>query len=104
MDKDSENWCKNLGAQHLIKSAEISFNGVVVQKYTNCQRCHKMFENNYDSELMSLMRQLINLNGNMELCYDCDKLTTSPIGERGYDKLVGMQDDKKNNQSLEEID
>ncbi len=85
-----ENWCNNLG-QSLIKSAEISINGVTVQRYTNCQRCHKMFENNYDLELMSLMRQLKNLNGNMELCYDCDKLTSSPRNEkRGYNKLVGM--------------
>ena len=89
----------NLG-QHLIESVEISLGSVVVQKYTNCQRCHEMFENNYESEFMSLMRQLKNLNGNMKLCYDCDKLTSSALGERGYHKLFGIQDDKKNNEKV----
>jgi hypothetical protein len=63
---------ENLGA-YLFKEVRLEINGEVISKHRPCKKCRKIFQIQSSDEYEKLCRQTSGRQGNLKLCWDCDK-------------------------------
>lgn len=86
-------WASNIG-KNLIENMEITIGGIQYDKKINCIKCKTLFTLlDEDIEYVKLIRYIHNRNGNMKLCYECDKKDVVKTG--GYNSLIGQNNKKK---------
>ena len=80
-------WCEFPG-QRLVKEVTINVGGICSTTYHVCEKCGKAFE--WDGkDVMEFRRAFSYKEGNLKLCYRCDRNIPKPIS--GYNDLIGQK-------------